>query len=70
MFRNQWEMPPALVIVLIIGAVVFAILPGLHLSPLGQAVGTVIAVIVAFAMGRRVQRMQAHRRELAAAKTE
>lgn len=66
MFKNQWEMPPALVLVLIIGAVVFAILPGLHLSPLGKAVGTVIAVVIAFAMARRVQQMQAQRRAAAA----
>jgi hypothetical protein len=70
MFKSSWEMPPVLVLLLIIGTVVFAILPGLHLTPLGDAVGTVIAVAVAFAMVRRMKQLQARRHALAAAPAE
>jgi hypothetical protein len=68
MFKNGMEMPPYLVVIVVIGAVVFFILPGLHLAPLGKVAVTACAVAAAFAMARRVQVMQAARRAAAQVK--
>jgi Na+/H+-translocating membrane pyrophosphatase len=67
LFKRQPEMPPLLVVFMVVVVAIFIVLPGLHLGPLGMVVGGVISVTVAFAMGRRVETMQAQRRALAAA---
>jgi hypothetical protein len=67
MFNSKWDLPPVAVIFLVMGVVVFVLLPGLKLSPLGDITGGFIALAVAFTMARRVEATQAKRRALAAA---
>jgi len=64
---NSTALPPTAVLFMVFGVVMFVLLPGLKLGPLGDVVGGTIALAVSFAMARRVENAQAKRRTLAAA---
>ncbi len=63
---NSKEVPPVAVLITVFGVVMFVLLPGLKLGPMGDVVGGNIALAVSFAMARRVETAQAKRRALAA----
>jgi hypothetical protein len=65
MFSSKWDMPPGMVVPLVVGVVFFVLLPGLKLGPIGDVVSGFIALAVAFTMLRRVEAIQAKRRALA-----
>jgi uncharacterized membrane protein len=64
--KQPLEMPPSMVVVLVIGLSVFIIAPALHYGPLGTVVLGAVATFLAFAMGRRVKESQTRRRAEAA----
>jgi uncharacterized membrane-anchored protein len=55
MFHSKWDMPPLAVLLMVFGVVMFVLLPGLKLGPIGEVVGGAIALAVAFTMARRVE---------------
>jgi len=61
------EIPPVVVLLVVFGVVMFVLLPGLKLGPIGDVVGGIIALAVSFAMARRVENAQAKRHAVAAA---
>ncbi len=63
---NSKEVPPVAVLLIVFGVVMFVLLPGLKLGPIGDVVGGTIALAVSFAMARRVENTQAKRHALAA----
>jgi hypothetical protein len=60
------EIPPVAVLLIVFGVVMFVLLPGLKLGPIGDVVGGTIALAVSFAMARRVENTQAKRHAVAA----
>ena len=62
MFRTQPEIPPVLLVIVVVGVFLWFIPPALHLGPLGLVVCGAIALALAFSMAERVKIGQAERR--------
>lgn len=68
-FKVQPEVPPALLVVVVVGGVLWIVPPALRLGPLGTVVAGTCALALAFAMARRVAQGQAQRRAARDAQT-
>ena len=61
-FRNQPELPPVVLVIVLVGLVLWLVPPALHLGPIGIVVTGAGALALGFTMARRVAAGQAQRR--------
>jgi Flp pilus assembly protein TadB len=61
-FKSQPELPPVVLVIVLVGLIVWLVPPALHLGPLGIVVVAVCALALAFTLARRVAEGQAQRR--------
>jgi uncharacterized membrane-anchored protein len=61
-FKNQPELPPALLVIVVVALVLWLVPPALHLGPIGIVVTGACALALGFTMARRVAEGQAQRR--------
>jgi hypothetical protein len=61
-FKNQPELPPAVLVIVVVGLVLWLVPPSLHLGPIGTVVTGACALALAFTLARRVAEGQAQRR--------
>ena len=61
-FKVQPEVPPALLVVVVVGLILWLVPPALHLGPLGSVVTGALALALAFVLAARVKQGQAERR--------
>jgi uncharacterized membrane-anchored protein len=67
-FKNQPELPPAVLVIVVVGLVLWLVPAALHLGPIGTVVTGACALALGFTMARRVAEAQALRRAEAAQK--
>jgi Flp pilus assembly protein TadB len=65
-FKNQPELPPTVLVIVVVGLIIWLVPAALHLGPLGTVVVGVCALALAFTLARRVAEGQAQRRADAA----
>ena len=65
-FKNQPELPPVVLVIVLVGLILWLVPPAMHLGPMGTVVLGFCALALAFAMARRVADGQAERRTAAA----
>jgi hypothetical protein len=61
-FKNQPELPPSVLVIVLVGLILWLVPPALHLGPLGTVVVGACGLALAFALARRVAAGQAQRR--------